>query len=360
MLTITALKSTAKDGGAGGVTKYLTATEYFLDKDGKERSSSRWTGKAAAAFGLTGKNVDVVLMNKFAHGFGPKGEALRQNPGALPQTKPVLDREGNQRLDDRGKPMFANTGVRIGYDFTWSAPKSVSIAFAMADPVMRDKILAAHHQAVEKGIGFLETHAAETRRGNGSKDVIAAELLVSRHTHYSARPHEKDWKQRGEHALEIDPQLHTHALFYGCCRGVDGNWGTLEPKEMFRWKKTAGALYRAELASALRELGFGIEDDIRLDKKSGRVKDRFFKIAGIPDDLTEQMSGRRKQILEHMAEHGGSAQAANLATRRDKDEPSFGEMMSRWTGDLDIFRKENPGKLPQNVSELLGRKPQLS
>lgn len=357
MLTITALKSKSPSGDAGGVPKYLTATEYYLDKNGQERSSSAWTGRGAEALGLTGQSVTEQLMNQLAQGYGPDGKPLRQNAGAQPERRPVLDREGNPRLDEHGKPMMKTQGVRIGFDLTFSAPKPPSVLFAAADPALRDQILDAHHKAVEKSLAFLEQHAAETRRGKGGKDVLAAQLVISRHTHFGARPHEKDWKQRGDHELDVDPQLHTHCLVYNLGRDKDGSWGSLEPREMKRWEKTVGALYRAELAANLRDLGFGIEDDIRL-AEDGTVKDRFFKIAGIADDLAEQMSGRRKEILAHMAEHGGTAQQANLATRRDKDEPTFAEMTDRWQQDLAEYRREHPGILPENIRELIGRKPE--
>lgn len=356
MLTITALKSNSPSGDGGGVPKYLTATEYYLDKNGQERSSAAWTGRGAQALGLKGP-VTEELMNKLAAGFGPDGQPLRQNAGEKPKQHPLKDRQGNVKLDEQGNPIMKTQGVRIGFDLTWSAPKSVSVAFAGADGALRDKMLEAHHAAVEKALDFVEKHAAETRRGKGGKDVLEAELVISRHTHYGARAHEKDWKQRGEHELDVDPQLHTHCLVYNLARDKDGNWGALEPKEMYHWKMAAGALYRAELAENLRGLGFGIEDDIRL-ADDGSVKDRFFKIAGVPDELAEQMSGRRKEILAHMAEHGGSAQQANLATRRDKDEPTFAELSERWKEDLAEYRREHPGLLPENMRSLVGRKPE--
>ena len=45
MLNITPLRNTGADGGGGGVPAYLKATEYYLDKNGIEQSSSAWYGK---------------------------------------------------------------------------------------------------------------------------------------------------------------------------------------------------------------------------------------------------------------------------------------------------------------------------
>lgn len=356
MLTIKVLRSNSATGDGGGVPRYLTSTQYYLDKNGQEQSSAKWLGRGAASLGLHGKPVTEELMNKLAQGYAPDGTSLRQNAGAAPSVKQLRDRQGNVRLDENGKPMTKNVGVRIGFDLTFSSPKTVSVVWAGADPELRGNILEAHHRAVEAGIAFIEKHAAETRRGKGGKDVLGADIVVSRHTHFGARPHEKDWKERGDHEMDVDPQLHSHCLMYNLGRAEDGSWGSIEAKEAYRWKMAAGALYRAELASQMRKLGFGIEEDLRFGD-DGQIKDRFFKIAGVPDDLADQMSGRRKEILAHMEQHGGTAQQANLATRRDKDEPSFGELINRWQEDLSEYRRQHPGLFPENVRSLIGRQP---
>lgn len=354
MLSIAAIKNTSADGSAGGLPSYLKATEYYLDKDGIEQSSSKWWGRGAEALGLTGQSVTEELMDKLADGFAPDGNKLRQNAGRKPEFRPTLDRNGQQRLDDRGQPMGVWVGERVGFDCTFSAPKSYSVAFAAADPALRDRMLDAHHQAVEKGLRMLELHAAETRRGHGSKDVIDVDgLLVSRHTHYAARSHDK---VDGVQGTGIDMQVHTHALVYNSCLGADGKWATLEPREMYAWKKAVGACYRAELAKGLQELGFGIEDDLRLDE-NGQVKDRFFKVSGVPDELVRERSGRRQQIEAFMeANPDATAQQATMATRAGKDEPAFGELVnSIWKDELNDWRARNPGQFPQDMRELLNR-----
>jgi conjugative relaxase-like TrwC/TraI family protein len=352
MLTLTALKNNSTDGKSSGIPAYLKATEYYLGKDGNERSTSQWLGRGAEALGLRGE-VKEKVMDLLAQGFGPKGEALRQNAGAKPEMHPVLDREGKPRIGDDGKPMMTVKGERIGFDLTFSAPKSVAVVFAGSDPALRDRLLNAHRDAVASCLRFVEEHVAETRRGKAGKEVVAARLVISSHTHFGAREHEKDWKERGGARMDVDPQLHTHNLVYNVCQAADGSWATLEAAEIYRYKKTVGAMYRAELAANLRGIGFGIEPDIRLDA-NGQVKERFFKIAGIPDGLSEQMSGRRKQILDYMREHEGvSAQEANLRTRKSKDEPTFTELLDRWHADLADYRQANPGLLPERMADLL-------
>jgi conjugative relaxase-like TrwC/TraI family protein len=355
MNSLKTLTSKDPSGGAGGVPAYLTSTQYYLGRDGQEQSASAWCGSAARTLGLMGQPVTEELMNRLGSGFAPDGKTeLRQGAGKKPEIRKVKDRSGKVRLNEKGEELTATHGMRIGTESTLSAPKSMSILMAFGDAELRQATVDAQHRAVDKTIAFYEKHCAETRRGKGGKEVLSAELVISRHTHFGARPHESDWKQRGDHELDIDPQLHTHCLIYNVCRGSDGQWGTLEPSEIWRWKKAIGAMYRAELASEMQKLGFQIEDDIRYDQ-DGKVTDRFWKIAGIPDELSEQMSGRRKEILAYMKEHGGTAQQATLKTRRNKDEPTFAEMHARWQEDLALWRREHPGLLPENLRDLANR-----
>jgi conjugative relaxase-like TrwC/TraI family protein len=353
MLSMIVIKSNA--GDAGGMPAYLKQSEYYLDKNGVEQSSSAWYGKGAAALGLIGKPVTEELMDKLADGFSPTDEKLRQNAGRKPEFRPTLDRDGKQRIDDKGKPMGAWVAERVGYDLCFSPPKSFSIIFAAADPELRDRMLDCHHKAVKAGLRIMEMHAAETRRGKGSKDVIEVDgLLVSIHTHFAARSHDKT---DGVQGTGIDMQVHSHALVYNSVL-ADGSWSSLDASGMFDWKKAAGAAYRAELATDMKTVGFGIEDDIRLDD-NGMVKDRFFKISGVPDELIKERSGRRKQIEAFMSENPeASAQQATMATRAGKDEPSFGELVnSIWKDELAEWRTKNPGQFPENMRDLLNREP---
>ena len=68
------------------------------------------------------------------------------------------------------------TGIRLdraranrapGFDLTFSAPKSVSIMHALADPDMSVQVRDAHDHAVVAALGWLERNACVVRRGAG-------------------------------------------------------------------------------------------------------------------------------------------------------------------------------------------------
>ena len=339
MLTIRALKTQSGSKGESSIPEYLTSTHYYQSADGKEVVASAWFGSGAHALGLHRQKVTVEDMAKLAQGLAPDGTKLRRNAGEKPATIELKDRQGNPRLDEQGNPIRREVQQRIGWDMTFSAPKTVSVAFAAADGELRDQILDAHHRAVAKSLDWIEKQASESRRGKAGKDVMDAGMVISRHTHFAARPHDQTFD--GSES-QCDPDLHSHCVAYNVAQDTNGKWGALETAEISRQKMAVGALYRAELAAGMARLGFGIEDEIHYDD-AGKEKFRAFKIAGIPDALAEEMSGRRGQIEQAMkADPSLSPQAANLKTRQAKDEPPFEELTKKWRAHLDSFRMRHP------------------
>jgi len=359
MLKCNAIKNNNPGGGAGAMPKYLTATEYYIDKNGMERSSSQWWGKGAAALGLSG-TVDLETLDKLCQGFAPDGAKLRQNAGKKPEWVATKGFDGKPRMDAKGKPMGGYKAERIGLDLTFDAPKTVSLAWAMgtasAIPEARakaDKILDVHLRCVGVCLAVFEKHAAETRRGKAGKDVIEADgLLASLHTHFTAREHDKEGKT-GEPGKGIDPHLHTHCLVQNQVFAA-GRWSALESKEIFAMTMAVGQLYRNELAAGLREIGLTVVPDRQIGKDGKELKG-LFKIAGISDEESAWHSQRRQQILKYMSEHvGSSAQEANLQTRKGKDEPPFPELVEMWKESFADFRRLHPElAMPEDVRELI-------
>ena len=180
----------------------------------------RWYGRGAGALGLGG----AVAADEFAAaaaGFGPDGQALVQRAGS--ETR------------------------RAGWDCTFSAPKSVSVAWALADEETRAAIERAHDAAVERALEYMQAHAIRTRRGHGGVSEERAEMVAAVFRHATSR--------------ELDPQLHSHCFVLNLARRADGTWGTIESRHIYQQQKVIGAIYRAELAHRLRELGYQVERD---------------------------------------------------------------------------------------------------
>ena len=257
-----------------GETKQARKVEDYYAQ-GSEATPSRWMGSAAPELGLHGAVVRDELLATL-QGFDPRtGEALVQKAG--------VDR-------------------RYAFDLTFSAPKSVSIAWAVGNDEVKKGIEAAQDRAVERTLAFIEEKFALGRRGSAKEGTITKEqvkLLAAVYQHGSSR--------------ELDPQIHSHAMLENLGLRADGTWGALNEKEIFEWKLALGAVYRAELSSELnKNLGFETSTDRE-----------YFRITGIPKELEEEFSKRRAQIEAALAEKGLSggkaSEVAALDTRKGKE-----------------------------------------
>lgn len=291
MLSIKRLgKFGAKDASGQGPLDYLVDTEikkldYYRQTQVLPEALSLpvWQGSGAKALGLKG-TVDFAMIYALGKGEHPTS----------------------------GKPLGRSYGDRhqVGQDLTFSAPKSVSLAYVAMSASERELVLRAHQRAVDRALEYIE-QIAQTRLG---KDGIHLQnvkgIVAARFQHFASR--------------ELDPQLHTHAMVFNLALREDGKWGTLESKAFYDAKMAAGALYRAQLADEIKRLGF----DIRKSNKDS------FEIQGFGDDKVEKFSSRRRQIEEALQAKGMSgalsSQHAALFTRKDKDEPSYEQLIRDW------------------------------
>jgi len=203
----------------------------------------------------------------------------------------------------------AGADHRAGWDLTFSTPKSVSILWANASTGDRVKIEAAHNKAVANSIKFVEAHAAYGRRGARGENHEKVGLVVAAYMHGTSR--------------EQDPELHSHCFIFNVAPRNDGSIGGIEGRYFYEWKMAGGAVYRSELASELKKLGYVMERD--------RTS---FKVIGVPDELCSQFSKRRKQIEKALSEHSvtsaRASEVAALSTRRAKVEMDRETLINAW------------------------------
>jgi len=257
-----------------------------------KNEQGRWSGRGAEALGLSGP-VRREEFRGLAFGFDPKtGKALVRQAGEH---------------------------HRSGWDLTFSAPKSVSVAWAMGDDDTRTKICEAHDRAVEAALSYMERHAAFCRTGHAGKDEIQADLTCAVYRHYTSR--------------EQDPQIHSHAFVFNVGMGEDGKIRTLEGSHFFEWKMAGGAAYRVALAKEMQTLGF----PVLREGKSFRLKE-------IDRGLEREFSTRRNQIEATLTERGTSgakaSEVATLATRKGKKERDPEELRKEWKERAERYRRE--------------------
>ena len=75
--------------------------------------------------------------------------------------------------------------VVVGYDVTFSAPKSVSLLWATSDPPTRAAIDEAWESAVDVGVRYLEAHAAHV--SDAPKYPLPAHARLVRSSRRAAR-----------------------------------------------------------------------------------------------------------------------------------------------------------------------------
>ncbi len=290
MLSIHPLKGASR-GDAGAVADYPReerearpgdVEDYYSASDGG--APSQWLGQGAAALGLAGqvnREHQVAVMM-----------------GEHPASGEVL---GQKRAE--GKPR------RFGEDLTFSAPKAVSVAWAAGDENLREAIERAQDQAVARTLTHIESRLTLAQRGKGGAEKEHARLVAAAYRHGSSR--------------EQDPQLHTHLIVANLGQRADGSWGGIENSQLMRNKLALGALYRAELAHSLREMGFALERD-----------GDSFKLGAVSEAACQEFSRRREQIEAAMREHGShgakAAETAALATRQGKEIADTGALRAEW------------------------------
>src|SRR5580658_1059473 len=300
MLTIRAMSN-----GAGYSARHLQHSDYYAEG---ERVTGLWQGRGAEMLGLAGE-VQSEQFEALRQGVDPQsGEFLRQRHSA--------DRTAaDGTTQSRGRNL---------YDFTISAPKSVSIMAQLGGDA---RLVEAHGKAVQETLKELEHRAASrVRRDRANDNRITGNLVLAVYRHDTSR--------------ELDPQLHTHAVAANLTYdGAEGRWKALQASDIYEQRAYLTEVYRNALAREVRSLGYEIED-----RRSSKGKNLGFEIKGVSDELLEKYSQRSEQrdraIAEFVESKGHQPSDNEIAvlvreSRADKlVEISTAEVHSRQTARL--------------------------
>jgi Ti-type conjugative transfer relaxase TraA len=301
--------SIGKVGGGPGAERYYTDAVAHGQEDyyaGSGEAPGEWHGNGAALVGLSGR-VDSDEFSSLFRGVAPSGQRLRREP------------------DERSV---------IGFDLTFGAPKSVSVLYGIGNEDVSRAAREAHDEAVRQALGYLESSACFTRRGHGGVEQIRGDgLIVGLFRHRTSRAG--------------DPHLHTHAVVANSTCAA-GRWSTLDGRAIYAHARTAGFLYQAALRDQLTQ---------RLGVEWTPVDRGVADIRGMSRDLLDQMSRRRTEILELMAQRGErsahAAQVAALETRRSKErDVPVDRLRANWRA---VAAEHGFGR--RELAALLGRAP---
>jgi conjugative relaxase-like TrwC/TraI family protein len=224
--------------------KGMVRPDYYID--GQEVTGS-WGGKTAERLGLAG---EVTQKDYFA---------------VVDNIHPQTGEQLTPRLKDNR---------RAGYDFTFSAPKSVS---AMYELSRDERILAAFRDSTQETMHEIEREMkTRVRRGGKDENRLTGNMAWAEFQHSTSRPVDGI----------PDPHMHTHMYVPNITwddkeqRFKAGQFGELKRDAPY-----FEAAFDARFAVKLNALGYRTE-------KAGLS----FEIAGVPKTVIDKFSRRRDTI----------------------------------------------------------------
>ena len=231
------------------VTDSKAAASYYGEVDDyyiQGQAPTEWLGNGAAAQGLTGE-VDKADFTRLLEGTMQDG------------TQMAVGGDGSRRA---------------ATDFTFSAPKSVSLQALVGGD---DRLIEAHQSAVRATMAYVESSLAAYR----VRDREAGTLTVHKSGNLIAAAIRHDVSR------SVDPQLHTHVVVMNSTQTAAGTWRALDHTEILQQQKLIGALYRNELAHEVQKLGYSL----RVEHADGR-----FELAHIDRGQITAFSQRSRAI----------------------------------------------------------------
>lgn len=245
---------------------YANKKENYYSERGEVNGN--WIGQLAEEWGLTGE-VTSEQYERLVAGQDPNtGEQL---------IRFVPSREA---VNNYGEEVTTSEH-RAGWDATFSAPKSVSLAALVGDD---ERVRVAHGESVEKALEVFESYIQA--RGGGNKPAITTgKMIAAQFEHTAARPdHENGYAA---------PQLHTHVVIMNMTKTEQGEIRSVQPLELYRTQQYATAIYRTHLAEKLQELGYQIE----VDRRTGAPE-----IKGFSKEYLQESSPRSQELRKEAQE----------------------------------------------------------
>ncbi len=262
---------------------YYTSADYY--SEGQELEG-RWRGKAAAELGLQGT---------------------------------IMKHDWNALCDNRNPASNAPLTLRtksdrtVGYDFTFGAPKSLSLLYTMTRD---ERLLEAFQSAVDDTMHDVESEmATRVRKGGKDENRITGNMVWGEYIHLTSRPID---------GLP-DPHLHSHCFVFNATWDKDEqSFKAGQFRELKRDAPYFEALFHSRLANNLQHLGLPIERTAK-----------GWELAGI-DSATLRDFSRRTQEIEAIAREKGIVDAhekdgLGAKTRSHKiRDLSMPELQSLW------------------------------
>lgn len=238
------------------------AKQYF----GKSMVRSDYYSEGQEIAGLWGGRAAQML--------GLKGQVEQESYFALCDN---LHPQTGEKLSPRQKE-----NRRAGYDFTFSAPKSVSVLYELSGD---ERILLAFRDSVKETMDELEPEMKTRVRKNGrDEDRITGNMVWAEFVHFTSRPVDG----------VPDPHLHAHVFAHNVTFDEEEKrWKAGQFGDLKRDAPYFQAAFDARLAHRLNAMGYATE-------RAGLS----FEVMGVPDTVISKFSQRRNEIEEKAKKRG--------------------------------------------------------
>jgi conjugative relaxase-like TrwC/TraI family protein len=291
------------NSNAAGAKSYYSTADYYTE--GQELAGI-WKGEGAMRLSL-------------------EGEVRKDDWDALCDNR---DPNTGETLTPRQR-----TERRVGYDFNFHVPKSVSLVYGLTQD---ERILDAFRASVEATMQDIEAEMkTRVRSGGRNEDRTTGNMVWGEFVHTTARPVDGI----------PDPHLHAHCFVFNTTWDhEEQRWKAGQFADLKRDAPFFEAVFHSRLARRLEELGLGVE----------RTK-KGWELSGLPASALDKYS-RRTALIEKEARERGITDAeakgelgAKTREKKQKD-LTFAELQDNWKSRLD----EDEWDALRNVRDRIG------
>ena len=209
----------------------------------------------------------------------------------------------SEGYDTEGNKLTRNAGSKdrvACYDFTVTAPKSVSALYALSsitgDNDITESVSRIFRSSTRSGLDLLQEKAAFgiTRDKFGRTHKVAVDIIAGQFRHETSRgddPHIHDHSLIPNLGRVRDPEAHRKL----CGASDSKKLAThlcLESKFLSQWQNAAASISHVDLAWKLREMGVSIKQD-----------GFAFEIDRMPPEMIKAWSSRKTEVETYAIAH---------------------------------------------------------
>ena len=295
----------------------LKTSDYYTKDVGT------WGGKGAEILGLKGdvqrKDFVALAKNRWP---GANGKRLtaRMNKTRL---EDVIDKTGVPTIDPETGTVKKRevSNRRAGYDFTFSAPKSVSLYLAVNEDKVVEQMIT---EAVDETMAAIEARMeTKVRKGYQHDNRLSPNMVYAKFVHGETRPVDGI----------PDPHYHIHVFSMNATfDAVEKEWKALEIGNTVGDRTFYEAHFHHLLAAKLEAFGYGI-----------RRTEHHFELSSVSRELVEKFSRRTKFIEQRARERYTVLEAQARALMKSTNmafDDAFAHVIAEIGGDWDKWKSD--------------------